>query len=112
MSGDDTDDSECRPQVIGGGHRPNLGPIDLTNKPDSNLERLKQLKPLQRAGGKSTCAGAAENNKSLSEAVLKRRRLAANARERKVHARALQGLLTVSLLGGRGEFLEKKNQYR
>jgi hypothetical protein len=63
------------------GHRPNPGPIDLTNKPDSNLERLKQhqLKPAQRACVKSA---AAAENKSLPESVLKRRRLAANARER------------------------------
>jgi hypothetical protein len=63
------------------GHRTNPGPIDLTNKPDSNLERLKQqqVKSIQRACVKSS---AAAENKSLPESVLKRRRLAANARER------------------------------
>jgi hypothetical protein len=81
-SEEETDDSECLLRDVGiGGHRPSLGPIDLTNKPNSNLERLKQQKPVQRA--KLTSGGVLAENKSLSEAVLKRRRLAANARERK-----------------------------
>ena len=81
--------TDCRIRV---GHRTNPGPIDLTNKPDSNLERLKQqqqqLKPLQRTCAKST---AAVENKSLPETVLKRRRLAANARERCVHVLLVHG---------------------
>jgi hypothetical protein len=96
-SEEETDDSDCRLRDVGsGGHRPSLGPIDLTNKPNTNLERLKQQKPAQRAGARLTSGGMLAENKGLSEAVLKRRRLAANARERKAASTCL--LLTYFLL--------------
>jgi hypothetical protein len=98
-SEEETDDSDCRLRDVGsGGHRPSLGPIDLTNKPNTNLERLKQQKPVQRAGARLTSGGVLAENKSLSEAVLKRRRLAANARERKVASTCLILLSVLFLL--------------